>query len=69
MNYLLNEEMSLTELAKDPGISHVVSEEEALEDRDKPIFIKELPKIVVDENDIDNLFQTNIFDASNVIRP
>ena len=64
----LNTEMTEDQLAGDPGISHVVSDEEAIEERDKPVFVKELPKIAVDENDTDELFQTNIFDASNVIR-
>ena len=64
----LNEEMTEDQLAGDPGVSNVVSEEEAIEERDTPVFLKELPKIAVDENETDNLFQTNIFDASNVIR-
>jgi hypothetical protein len=64
----LNTEMTEDQLAGDPGVSHVVSDEEAIEERDKPVFVKELPKIAVDENDTDELFQTNIFDASNVIR-
>ena len=64
----LNEEMTEDQLAGDPSVSNVVSEEEAIEERDTPVFLKELPKIAVDENETDNLFQTNIFDASNVIR-
>ena len=64
----LNEEMTKDQLAGDPSVSNVVSEEEAIEERDTPVFIKELPKIAVDENETDNIFQTNIFDASNVIR-
>ena len=63
----LNEEMTESQLAGDPGVSNVVSEE-AIEERDTPVFLKELPKIAVDESETDNLFQTNIFDASNVIR-
>ena len=60
--------MTEDQLAGDPSVSNVVSEEEAIEERDTPVFLKELPKIAVDENETDNLFQTNIFDASNVIR-
>lgn len=64
----MNKEMTIDELAGNPGVSHVISDEEALEERDKPVFIKDLPKIVINENNIDDLSQINIFDSNNIIR-
>lgn len=64
----LNTEMKNSELAGDPGVSHVISEEEALQERDKPVFLKELPKIIIDENEQVDFNQINIFGADNIVR-
>lgn len=63
----LNVEMTNAQLDTDPGRSKVVSNEEVLLEKDRPVFLKELPKIVVDENKQTELDQLNIFDADDII--
>lgn len=62
----LNKEAKNSDLA-DPGISHVTSEED-LQERDKPVFLKTLDKIIIDKDSTVDLNQINIFDENSLLR-
>lgn len=64
----LNVEPKNSELVGDPSLSHVVSEEEAILEKDKPVFNKPLPEIDFDdENEIIDIDKVIIHDGDTII--
>lgn len=64
----LNSEMKNSELASDPSVSHVVSDEEALQERDKPVFLRDVKFTVDKDLATKDPNQINIFDERKLIR-
>ena len=64
----LNVEPKNSELVGDPSLSHVISEEEAILEKDKPVFNKPLPEIDFDdENEIIDIDKVIIHDGDTII--
>lgn len=64
----LNVEPKNSELVGDPSLSHVISEEEAILEKDKPVFNKPLPEIDFDdENEIIDIDKVIIHDGDIII--
>ena len=64
----LNVEPKNSDLVGDPSLSHVISEEEAILEKDKPVFNKPLPEIDFDdENEIIDIDKVIIHDGDTII--
>ena len=64
----LNVEPKNSELVGDPSLSNVISEEEAILEKDKPVFNKPLPEIDFDdENEIIDIDKVIIHDGDTII--